>query len=339
MRYFMEEIMKTKLKVWHLASVLLFATAIVLSAGQPAEGAQSYPGGLSAPQYPGSVRERFDNATGEGRAVFYTKDPIEKVQAFYVKTLGVSLPVSDGEGRYCRDAGAASGCVKLTSKPESQAFYMLNDDLKQAKMGLPVNEKFHAACQKYEYLSRSVFTLSDETTGAAGHPEMPDALYAKYVGPVEQELKMENEQESQAQKGRSAEGQADKEARKKQQEQMQQTAERIRQLQAEGKNDEAMALAMQMAQASQGAMAAGMAAASEAQAKVQKQKERLQQAYIAFLQELAKQPMYATKIVIDSSERRDYTSQKRDYTSQQRSEGKGPGMQDTINKLKGLFGR
>jgi len=318
-----------KLKIIFTSGLLILGMAIAVT------GTGASADELAAPQYPGSVKERF--SAGEG-STFYTQDPLDKVKAFYEQKSGVFVLVEDGSGRSCRDPGASSACVLLATKTESDhAFSLMLEDQQKANMGLPVNKEFHAACQKYDYLARSVFPLNDEGVGT------PDALYTRTVGPVEKQIEKETKQESatRRQRDKSAEGQADREVKKKKQAEMKATSKRIKELKAEGKNDEAMALAMQMMQANQGDMAAGMAAAAEAKEKSDKYTEKLQQAYITFLKELAKQPAYATKIVTGVSQQRDYTSQQRDYTSQQRkaAAGKKSGAQDTINKLKALFGK
>jgi len=304
-------------------------------------------GELAAPAYPDSVKERFESAASDerGRALFYTKDPIDKVKAFYEKTLGASLPIADNTGSYCKNASSGSGCVRIMAAPgNSHAFSLMHDDLGQSRMGLPVNKDFHAACVKYEYLSKSFFPLSEDASGGAGHQETPDALYAKYVTPVEREARDEARQDNAARKQReqTADGQKEKEERKKKEAERKKVRERIKQLKAEGRNDEAMALAMQMAQDNQGEMQRGMAEASARQGQESKKDDKIKQAYVTFLQELAKQPAYATKIVIDSAQTRDYTSQQRDYTAQKRKESSGKsstGVSDAIDRLKGLFGR
>lgn len=312
--------------------ILRFGTALsaIVFAGMLSAAQGETTGTLSAPEYPGSAKEQFNTeTTGE---IFYAKDPVEKVKAFYEKKLGVSLQLMAGSIEYCDspkpDADKACFTILTTGPDGKDVFSLMRDEQIRESTGLPVNKEFLAATKQYDYLTRSFFALSDQTDESSIHRELPAVLYEKYVGPVDKEQEGERQESGhKSRKNKKDPDEKQKEAERKQ------TKAKIKQLKAEGKNDEARALSMQQLQDNQGDYSAAMAAASQAQDEQTKKDDQKKQAYMKFLQELAKQPAYATKIVIRYVVKKDG----RDYTSQNRASGKSTGL--TINKLRGLIGR
>lgn len=274
------------------------------------------------PAYPGSVKEKYQKE-GAMYVVYYTNDPVEKVKAFFASQKKPDASIDT-------ECGPASTGASICTEPEAgKAIKDLKDCLSMGRICEQVHgQEVATASRKYQYLTQVFFPLSAETRENE-HLEVPDVLYAKYVGDADKavEVSERNQEEKVNAMGASLGAGAEKQEKGKK--------SGKKKKKKSDDDDDAMTDEQKMAQAME--MMQGMSQDTykgtiEAQQNTGKVKEKRGKTYISFLQELAKQTSYKTRITIALVQQREYTSETREAPSV-----KSPGA--AVNKLKGLFGK
>ncbi len=257
-----------------------------------------------ASTYPGS---KSQDGTQANSGVFYAKDSIDQVKAYYEKEFGTPFTMDESSGTICRDVSltfegkqvSRNGCVKISSVREhDRAFSEMDRELQESlpQQATETDREFHAACEKYKDLADAYFEKSSVIQS------LHDKHVKTFEARVEDEQRKYNAEKNEKAKAARKERKNNPEMQAKDEERKQIKA-RINQLKKEGKKDEALALAMQLRQGMDGeltqAVSTGMAAAQEETAVKTKFSDDKKKAYIIFLKELAKEPFFRTEIIID----------------------------------------